>query len=568
MEAKTHRICFLLGSPDINGGTYVIYEHGSRLHALGHEVTIVTQEAVTPDRYAWHPGAKTLEWLTFDEARSKQFDLVLATWWQSPFMLAELSASHYAYFVQSIESRFFENTDPAHHDKYNLDVWSGYCEMTYSINIPIITEARWIKDYLFDRYNHQAFLVPNGIRKDVYLDSGDLVAQRKPGKLRVLVEGPVDVHYKNVPKSIELCRKAEVDEVWLLTSSEVAEVEGVDRVFSRVPIHETPAIYRSCDLLVKLSYIEGMFGPPLEMFHCGGTAIVYDVTGHDEYIVHDENSYVAARDDEQRVVDYLVSLKKNPSELQRLKRGAEKTAASWPDWQAAAHLFNGAVNEILRMPSVSRAYLQRWTTECNQANTAKLRDKEVELFQRREEAEGKLVVDNFVQLYYWAEQEGLDGSKFSWAHYKSGGQVEVSLQIPLTGFPFRLRLDPSVRIGVIEMTSIVVKASRTDEALLSIDTPEAFSQLSVGGTLRRLSSASNAAFFSYGDDPQLILPPINRGELGDELVVVISLKEMSVQTFVNHAYREQEGSGNGFAFTRLRHLLCRVSQKIRTGKLG
>ena len=83
-----------------------------------------------------------------------------------------------------------------------------------------------------------------------------------------------------------------------MTASAVEAVAGVDRVFSRVPILETPRVYRSCDVLVKLSYIEGMFGPPLEMFHCGGTAIVYRVTGHEQYIRHDDNSLVVTPDDE------------------------------------------------------------------------------------------------------------------------------------------------------------------------------------------------------------------------------------------------------------------------------
>jgi hypothetical protein len=53
------------------------------------------------------------------------------------------------------------------------------------------------------------------------------------------------------------------------------------------------SVYRSCDDILKLSLVESMFGPPLEMFHCGGTAIVYNVTGHDEYIVHGRNALVA-----------------------------------------------------------------------------------------------------------------------------------------------------------------------------------------------------------------------------------------------------------------------------------
>ncbi len=313
-------IAFLLGSPDINGGTYVIYEHGTRLQKLGHRVTMITESEIDPSRHSWHSTAANLEWLTLAQAAAEKFDIVLATWWQSPFLLHKLSASHYVYFVQSIESRFFEEEDPAHHDNRDLSIWQNFCESSYSFNIPVITEAQWIKKYLYHKYNTTAWLVRNGIRKDIYLKQGETISPRKEGRLRVLVEGPVDVFYKNVPKSIELCRQAGVDEIWLLSSSDIEKFPGVDKVFSRIPINETPAIYRSCDVLVKLSYIEGMFGPPLEMFHCGGTAIVYDVSGHDEYIVHGENSYVAKRDDEGQVLRYLTELKENHAVLQQLKK--------------------------------------------------------------------------------------------------------------------------------------------------------------------------------------------------------------------------------------------------------
>ena len=87
---------------------------------------------------------------------------------------------------------------------------------------------------------------------------------------------------------------------------------GVNKCFSRIPIHKTAEIYRSCDVLVKLSYVEGMFGPPLEMFHCGGTAIVYDVTGHEEYIEDGKNAIVVKKDNEEEVVSWLKKLKCDP----------------------------------------------------------------------------------------------------------------------------------------------------------------------------------------------------------------------------------------------------------------
>ena len=167
-----------------------------------------------------------------------------------------------------------------------------------------------------------------------------------PGKLRVLVEGPVDVDFKNVPKTVELCKESNADEIWLLTSSKIKNYEGCDRVFSCVPITETPKIYRSCDVIVKLSYVEGMFGPPLEMFHCGGTAITYDVTGYDEYIENGVNALVAKKDDERKVVEYINTLKRDEALLKQLKENALCTARKWISWENSSDLFYQTVYEL------------------------------------------------------------------------------------------------------------------------------------------------------------------------------------------------------------------------------
>ncbi len=82
---KSATIGFLLGSPDINGGTYVIFEHASRMSHRGHRVSIITEDSIDPARYAWHPSAGALEWITFPIAQERQFDFIIATWWQSPF---------------------------------------------------------------------------------------------------------------------------------------------------------------------------------------------------------------------------------------------------------------------------------------------------------------------------------------------------------------------------------------------------------------------------------------------------------------------------------------------------
>lgn len=327
----------LLGSAAVGGGTYVIFEHAVRAMEYGADVTIVTMEYVAKKELYWHDKAQKLKWKTIQEAEKETYDVVICTWWRLVYDAYRLKGKHYIYFVQSVESRFYPVEEKP---------LRQLAEATYMLPMPVITEAVWIQEYLTKNYLKKVRLVRNGIRKDIYTPEGKCYAPREKGRLRVLVEGPVDVAFKNVPKTVSLCRKSQADEIWLMTSSDIKSYPGIDRVFSKVPIEETPQIYRSCDVIVKLSYVEGMFGPPLEMFHCGGTAVTYDVTGYDEYIEHGINALVAARDDDKKVIEYLNKMKQEPAYLKKLKAGALNTARQWNSWEQSSALFYETVREL------------------------------------------------------------------------------------------------------------------------------------------------------------------------------------------------------------------------------
>ena len=100
--------------------------------------------------------------------------------------------------------------------------------------------------------------------------------------------------HKSVVPALRLARSLS-DETWLLTSTDVGAISGVDRVFSRLPPDETADVYRSCDILLKLSLIEGFGLPPLEMFHCGGTVVGFDgpSTAITEYAEHGRDCLLA-----------------------------------------------------------------------------------------------------------------------------------------------------------------------------------------------------------------------------------------------------------------------------------
>ena len=342
-------IAFLLWSADISGGTNVIFEHSKRLGRYGHNVTIITESKVTEEDLAWHPGANTLNWVTYEEVTDEEFELVFATWWKTALKLHEVNAKHYAYFVQSIESRFYPEEEVP---------LRQLVDMTYLLPVKFVTEANWIKAHLHQYYAQDAELVLNGINKKLYTGVIKSKASVNKGKLRVLVEGPLGVPFKNVERSIELCKQSNADEVWLLTLSDVSQYEGVDRIYSRIDVTKTPEIYASCDVLVKLSKVEGMFGPPLEMFHCGGTAVTYNVSGYDEYIVDGENALVADMDDEEAVVSFINELKADVQKLTLLKEKAIQTAENWPDWEQSSRMFSEAVERMLEGEINDRAKIE------------------------------------------------------------------------------------------------------------------------------------------------------------------------------------------------------------------
>jgi hypothetical protein len=344
-----------MGSADISGGSYVIFEHALYLQSAGVDVTVVPSQPISAVSSSWHPALERLTFKTFDEIAGARFDLAMATWWRTVYELPRVEADQYCYFVQSIESWFYPDDDAAVRNLANS---------TYLFGLPTITEANWIQAHLKDRFSVDARLVKNGCHKSVYYPCGEAVAPRAEGRLRVLVEGPLGVDFKNIARTIALLRKTAADEIWLLTISPISSYPGVERVFSRVPAFECAQVYRSCDVLVKLSYVEGMFGPPLEMFHCGGTAVVYNVTGHDEYIVNRENALVLPSGDERGAIAAVNELKRDSKLLAELKQGAILTAASWPDWNDVGPQFHHALTAIVeREPAVARERLSAVTQE-------------------------------------------------------------------------------------------------------------------------------------------------------------------------------------------------------------
>lgn len=308
------KIAYLLPNLSISGGVSVVFQHANRLQKRGYKVCLVTLCGIEPTD--WFPN-QNVECCTLNTYPS-DVDVLIATSWETAFYLNDMPATHKCYFVQSDETRF--------HPENSLPYY--FTSLSYQLNYHFLTEAKWIQKFLLENYGKRAAYVPNGLDEQIFYHDKPL--QPKGTRIRVLLEGAIDIPYKGMKESFLAINGLDV-EVWCVSSfGEPKKGWKCDRFFEKVPMHKMRHIYSSCDILLKLSRVEGFFGPPLEMMACGGCCVVANVSGADEYIRHEYNALViddpcdiaAARAAVAKLID-------NPQMRKQLITNGYETASSW-----------------------------------------------------------------------------------------------------------------------------------------------------------------------------------------------------------------------------------------------
>jgi O-antigen biosynthesis protein len=341
------QVCFLVAELGLAGGVAVIVEHARRLvgeHDIG--VTLVLLNPAVPD---W--ARERLDGVrvsSLEQARPERFDLAVATYWRTAYHLFEVAADRHAYFVQSLEDRFYR---PGDVERLGASV-------TYDLPVAFLTEASWIARLLGElRPEAPVRVVPNGIDKRRFAIP-ERPPERPDGPLRVLVEGHPGAWYKGVPEALAAVeRMSEAAEVTLVTPQPVADANTpqAQRTLVGVPPDEMPGVYAETDVVLKLSRVEGVPLPPLEGFHLGATCVVTPVTGVEEYVVHGRNGVVVDFDDLAGTARWLDLLARDRTLLGRLREGALATAREWPSWEESAGRMAEAMRELMELPPVPAA---------------------------------------------------------------------------------------------------------------------------------------------------------------------------------------------------------------------
>ena len=336
------KVAFLVNDLQLSGGVGVVVAHARQLRDRhGFDVTLVLAREQEDPHWS-HEPLEGLPVVSLEEARGAHYDIAVSTWWETAFSLFEMRAERYASFVQSLEDRFY---GPWEAERLGA-------RLVLDLPVTFITEARWIADTLAGlRPSAPCHLVRNGIDKRVFAPAATL-EPRADGPLRVLVEGNANVWFKGVNEAVAAVgQMGEPHHLTVVSPNRAGLVaDGADRVVGPLSQRELAALYGETDVLVKLSRVEGMYGPPLEAFHLGATCVTTEVTGHEEYVEHGVNALVCDWDDPRGTARQLDLLARDRVLLHTLRLGALDTARAWPTWEQAGEFMAGALKAIRAAP--------------------------------------------------------------------------------------------------------------------------------------------------------------------------------------------------------------------------
>jgi O-antigen biosynthesis protein len=307
------KIAYIIPSCSVSGGMAVICQHGNRLAKRGHSVVFLAIGDI--QLMDWFPSQK----IDVHHAAiwDGELDVLVATSWATAFWLPRIKAKTKYYFVQSDETRFHPNNSR----------WQHLTALTYFFGVHYLTEAVWIQKWLKASFGHDAELIPNGLDAEIFFPVEPLTP--KGNKVRILLEGAINLPYKGMHEAFAAVQNIDA-EIWCVSSYGTPKPEWkCDRFFEQVPMQEMKKIYSSCDILLKLSRVEGFFGPPMEMMACGGAVVVGRVTGYDEYIVENKNALVVEAQDTKAAEYALRELIEKPELRKNLILNGYQTAREW-----------------------------------------------------------------------------------------------------------------------------------------------------------------------------------------------------------------------------------------------
>src|SRR4051812_22123024 len=320
------RVAFVLPTLEPSGGIHV---------ALGHA------EALR-ERAGWEVGV----FVDGDirEAATREWDVVVSTWWTTADAVLELPCRRRVVFLQGLDERFYGWWAPL--DRLAAAVALAAADAVVAVSRHLGEVVSALRPELPVR------VVPNGLDRAMFDAGAARAAASGGGPLRVLVEGQENLPLKGVADAIAAgggMRKPAQSTLVALDPT-VVDAGGVDRLVGGLSPAEMAALYAGSDVMLKLSRAEGLGLPPLEAAAVGTPSVVTPYGGHEDWLRHGVNGVQVGFDDIPGTSAWLDALARDRTLLAALGRGALDTARRWPSPEESADAMAAALREICDAP--------------------------------------------------------------------------------------------------------------------------------------------------------------------------------------------------------------------------
>lgn len=305
------KICYLVESTTLGGGTRVIFDQARALRKMGHSVLIRARAG----RHDWYPYDLKIEYTEdlaepFDQG--KRPDAAIATYWTTVSESTRIEAPVVCHLCQGYEGGFPELSD-----------LRDEIEWSYSLPIPKLTIGNWLSDRLRSVFGDERFPIFNiGQLVDIDLFkpiSGwkkglkSFFSSKKEHRYIVLLVGDYSIELKGIKNgliAVEIMRKKWGIPIHLVrvslnpVSDDEKRITKVDESHVMIQPEKMAVIYQRADLIIAPSTKDEGFGLPFAEALASGVAAV--ATEIPSYLSFDQ------------VKDYAVFVKGNrPEDLSR-----------------------------------------------------------------------------------------------------------------------------------------------------------------------------------------------------------------------------------------------------------
>lgn len=383
------KIAYIVPGLGISGGIAIILQHANRLIERGYSVTLINLG----------PPVQSINWFfcrahilnASEEDIPKDVDIAVATHFSTTDFVWEHFSCRKMYFVQSDERRF-GMSEP--------EIFSQ-CQRSYEYEMEYMTEAIWIQRWLKEEFGHDAYYVPNGLDSELTYEVAPL--EPKTSRPRIMIEGPIAVPFKGMQDAYDAIKDLD-GERWIISSyGKPGKDWKYDKFFEGVPFEKMKEMYSSCDIFLKMSRVEGFFGPPLEAMACGCAVVVGKVTGYDEYIQDGYNALVVEQGDVEGAKKAVSRLMNDEGLRKSLIENGKKTAVEW-GWDRSIDYLEKAFHKENPKPMYTDAFPEKYDYQkamfpimreivetCGDVEVVSLKDRIEELEKEIEEKKKQII---------------------------------------------------------------------------------------------------------------------------------------------------------------------------------